>query len=146
LLREVGSFVLLTCNQWLGMFSGLPGNEQMSLQIDETWRLEDNPRQTRIFNGNSYFFVAPPAQMLQSPNLQIIPAERVRQEHQQNSFVCVSSSDQQTVDFARDIARQRAKEKHKKGKIDQIHAQHACTMSKRIMWEIVGKRFARLDE
>ena len=135
--------------------------EEMSLQIDETWKLEENPRQTRFFNGNSYFFVAPPAEMLQSSNLdsipaervrqiipaervrQGIPAERVRQEPQQTSFVCVSSSDQQTVDFARDLARQRAQEKRKKGKLDQDHAQFVCTISKRTMWEIMGKRFTK---
>jgi hypothetical protein len=106
----------------------------MSLQIDETWKLEENPRQTRIFNGNSYFFVAPPTEMLQS-----LPAERVREEHPPISFVCVSSSDQQTVDFARDLARQRAQEKRKKGKLDQKHAQYVGTVSKRTLWEISGK-------
>jgi pyrimidine deaminase RibD-like protein/ADP-ribose pyrophosphatase YjhB (NUDIX family)/RNA-binding protein YhbY len=116
--------------------------EEMSLQIDETWKLEENPRQTRIFNGNSYFFLAPPAEMLQSPNLDI-PAERVRQEHLPNSFVCVSSSDQQTVDFARDLARQGAEEKRKKGKLERNHAQYICTISKRTMWETMGKRFTR---
>jgi len=53
-----------------------------------------------------------------------------------NGFVCVSSSSRQIVDFARDLARQRAEEKRKEGELHDGHADYLCTLSKRTLRKI----------
>jgi hypothetical protein len=60
-----------------------------------------------------------------------------------NGFVCVSSLSRQTVDFARDLARERADEKRNEGELHSDHAHYVCSLSKRTMWNFLDKARTR---
>jgi hypothetical protein len=53
-----------------------------------------------------------------------------------NGFVCVSSSSRQTVDFVRDLARKRAKQKQQDGDLHADHAHFVCTAPRRALWQL----------
>jgi hypothetical protein len=60
-----------------------------------------------------------------------------------NGFVCVSSSSRQTVDFVRDLARKRAKQKRQEGALHSDHAHFICTVPRRILWQLCDKAKTR---
>jgi hypothetical protein len=56
-----------------------------------------------------------------------------------NGFICVSSSSRQTVDFVRDLARKRTKQKQHDGVLHADHAHFICTVPRHLLWQLCNK-------
>ncbi len=60
-----------------------------------------------------------------------------------NGFVCISSSSRQTVDFVRNVARNRSEEKRQQDLLHADHAHYLCTMPRRLLWTLEDKAKTR---